>query len=130
MFTLKVEAGFEAAHRLPEYSGPCRRIHGHSYIVQATWKTTELNNLGISIDLVVLKKLLRQVVAVYDHQSLNTVMTGHTTAEAIARAIFNRLRDSEFGKKLCQVAVEETRGACVIYQEEPEMKTSVPHSGG
>jgi len=118
MFTLKVEAGFEAAHRLPEYSGPCRRIHGHSYIVQATWKTTELNNLGISIDLVVLKKLLRQVVAVYDHQSLNSVMTGHTTAEVIARTIFNRLRGLEFGKELNQVAVEETRGACVIYQED------------
>jgi len=130
MFLLKVEAGFEAAHRLPEYSGACRRIHGHSYIVQAAWKTTGVNNLGISIDLVVLKKLLRQVVAVYDHQSLNTVMTGHTTAEAIARAIFNTLRDAEFGKKLSQVAVEETRGACVIYQEEPEMRTAVPHSGG
>jgi len=59
MYILKVEAGFEAAHRLPEYNGPCRRIHGHSYVVQATWQHVGPLVAGIAIDLVILKRMLR-----------------------------------------------------------------------
>jgi len=100
MFILKVESGFEAGHRLPEYQGPCRRSHGHSYIVQATWEYTEALVGGMAIDLVVLKKLLRQALSRFDHQSLNTVMTNVPTAENLAKVIFNILRGESYGKLL------------------------------
>lgn len=119
MYLLKVEAGFEAGHRLPEYNGPCRRAHGHSYVVQATWKYVgPIAKEGIAIDLVILKRLLQAAVVIYDHQSLNQVMTSVPTAENLARDIYLRLQGKDFGKQLTQVAVEETRGTCVIYRED------------
>lgn len=118
MYLLKVEAGFEAGHRLPEYNGPCRRAHGHSYVVQATWEYSGPMVAGIAIDLVILKKLLKATITMYDHQSLNQVMTNVPTAENLARDIFRRLRGSDYGKMLTQVGVEETRGAVVIYRED------------
>ena len=131
MFLLKVEAGFEAGHRLPDYNGPCRRSHGHSYVVQATWKVVKLGVGGMAIDLVILKKLLRSVLARFDHQSLDTVMTNTSTAENLAKLIFTLLKeDADHGKQLTQVAVEETRGTCVIYREEPVTEKPVPFVGG
>lgn len=129
MYILKVESGFEAAHRLPTYNGPCRRIHGHSYVVQATWKVATLNVHGLAIDLVELKKLLRNAISRYDHQSLNTIMPITPSAENLAKVIFVSLRGADYGKQLTQVAVEETRGTCVIYREEPVTKTGIPHRG-
>ncbi len=117
MYILKVEAGFEAAHRLPDYNGPCRRIHGHSYVVQATWKYDRPLTAGIAIDLVNLKKMLRSVLRRFDHNSLNSEMSNVPTAENLAKVIFDLLRGEDYGELLDQVAVEETRGTCVIYRE-------------
>ncbi|MDZ7722334.1 MAG: 6-carboxytetrahydropterin synthase [candidate division KSB1 bacterium] len=33
MYTLTVKSGFSAAHRLVDYPGDCKRIHGHNYKV-------------------------------------------------------------------------------------------------
>lgn len=118
MYQLKVEASFDAAHRLPEYNGPCRRVHGHHWCIQATWEHTGVLVDGIAIDLVILKRLLRETVVMYDHQSLNQIMANVPTAENIAQAIFRRLRAKDWGKMLTQVAVEETPGSCVVYREE------------
>ena len=115
MYFLEVEASFEAAHRLPEYNGPCRRVHGHSYIVGAQWRRSDLDKGGMAIDLVILRNLLRGVVTVYDHQSLNSIMACVPTAENIARIIWLKLREANYGSDLTQVTVKETKGTRVIY---------------
>lgn len=126
MYLLKVQAGFDAAHRLPEYNGPCRRMHGHHWVVQVTWAPTAPVG-GMTIDLVILKQLLHSVLSMYDHNNLNTVMTSVPTAENLAKLIFDHLKKKEFGKLLTQVAVEETKDTCVIYCEEPETRSGIPH---
>lgn len=127
MYLLKVEASFDAAHRLPDYNGPCRRIHGHHWVVQATYEQPDRLIQGLSIDLTVLRRLLREAVAIYDHQSLNQIMACIPTAENLARTIFNNLRSKDFGQYLTQVAVEETRGAAVVYKPDPPKQ---PRTGG
>ena len=77
-----------------------------------------LDKQGIAIDLVVLRKLLRGVVAIYDHQSLNQMMTCTPTAENIARVIFTKLKTNSAGTYLTGVAVQETPSTVVIYTEE------------
>lgn len=118
MFLLKVEGSFEAAHRLPKYNGPCSRLHGHHWVVQATWQKDKLGEHGIAIDLVLLRRILRLMLSQYDHQPLNQVLACTPTSENLARIIFGRLQKADFGKFLTQVAVEETPGACVVYHEE------------
>ena len=116
MYLLEVETSFEAAHRLPNYNGPCRRLHGHTYIVHAMWAVDKLDKQGMAIDLVVLKQLLHDAVVGYDHQSLNVVMAGNPTAENLARSIFQRLQKRTYGDNLVQVSVDETRGTRVTYR--------------
>lgn len=118
MYSCKVEASFEAAHRLPDYQGPCRAIHGHHWVVQATWERKNLDNQGMAIDFVILKRLLRQAIVIYDHKSLNSVMNCTPTAENLARQTFDRLRAGDFGSVLTQVSVEETPGNAVVYRED------------
>lgn len=115
MYFLEVEAAFEAAHRLPDYNGPCRRVHGHSYTVGAQYRRSALDAGGIAIDLVVLKNLLRGVIVPFDHQSLNSIMSCVPTAENIARVIWLKLRELNYGSDLTQVTVKETKGTKVIY---------------
>lgn len=118
MYLLEVEVSFEAAHRLPEYDGPCRRIHGHHWVVRAQYKIGKLDNQGMAIDLTILKKQLRQTVSPFDHQSLNTAMTCTPTSENIARVIFGQLQQRDGAKSLSWVSVEETPGSKVTYSEE------------
>lgn len=120
MYLLEVESSFEAAHRLENYEGPCRRIHGHHWVVRALYEAATLDRQGMAIDLVTLKKQLRHVLSQYDHQSLNTIMTTAPTSENLARVIFGQLRALEggSGKQLVQVEVGETPGCKVIYRED------------
>lgn len=118
MYLLEVKADFEAAHRLPDYSGPCRRIHGHHWVVRSLYRVEKLGQGGIAIDLVILKRLLRAAVARYDHQSLNTEMACVPTSENLANTIFQHLKSEDWGRELVQVSVEETPGCIVMYCEE------------
>lgn len=91
MYILKVNTHFDAAHRLPDYNGPCRHIHGHRWVIHATYRFDHNLTQGMCYDLVHLKRELHDVVSMYDHVSLNDLMAVTPTAENIARVIYNRL---------------------------------------
>lgn len=84
---------FEAAHELPNHDGKCRRLHGHSYIVElgVSGVVKEPNgdaDEGMVIDFGVLSRIWKDVLEPeLDHQYLNQTigqLTGPTTAENIA----------------------------------------------
>ena len=59
------EFRFEMAHALWNYDGPCRNVHGHSYILYVTFagepvNDPESNRNGMVIDFGDLKKLVRK----------------------------------------------------------------------
>lgn len=90
MYTLIVRAGFEAAHDIPGHKGKCARLHGHSYHVDAEFQGTELNEIGMLCDFADLKEVLNGFLP--DHTYLNDIMDCPTTAENIARWIFEKLQ--------------------------------------
>ena len=66
---------FDAAHRIPNHAGKCRMLHGHRYVVEASFvakpvvmvndeksvKLTtvqQLNSMGMVVDFACIKKLL------------------------------------------------------------------------
>ena len=77
---------FDAAHYLPLHPGKCRNLHGHTYTVELGIKNLPIDpKTGMSIDFGEVKEwLYYNVVAVFDHQSLNGVMREPPTAENIA----------------------------------------------
>jgi len=90
MYTLIVRAKFEAAHDIPGHKGKCARLHGHSYRVEAEFKGGELDALGMLRDFGDLKAVLNEFLP--DHAYLNEIIPATTTAENIARWIYEQLQ--------------------------------------
>ena len=54
--TRKIE--FDAAHRVMEHRSHCKMLHGHRYIIEATFVSKSLDQLGMVIDFGVIKEIL------------------------------------------------------------------------
>lgn len=57
---------FEVAHVLPNYDGPCGRLHGHSYKIEVTVSGPQTEPFGMIMDFKDLKKAIKEVVP--DHK--------------------------------------------------------------
>ncbi|WP_287155491.1 6-carboxytetrahydropterin synthase QueD [Candidatus Solincola tengchongensis] len=116
---------FDAAHRLPGYPGPCSRLHGHRWRVEAAVAGGEPDEGGIVVDFLVLKRILGEVVAGFDHRCLNEVEPFTRlipTSENLARHIFREFSarvGSEVGRgiRVVWVAVSESPDTRVVYRE-------------
>ena len=95
MYTVSVQAHYDAAHFLRNYKGKCERLHGHRYVVEAALQTDTLNESGIAFDFVDLKRELRALADGLDHENLNDLpyfRERETSAENQARYFFDELR--------------------------------------
>jgi 6-pyruvoyltetrahydropterin/6-carboxytetrahydropterin synthase len=97
MFEVSVEQTFAAAHALRNYHGKCENVHGHNYRVQVRVSGPELDDAGMLVDFVELKRLLRGAIERLDHQFLNEVAPFddvNPSAENIARYFFDEIHRS------------------------------------
>lgn len=118
MYSVRVEAGFAAAHYLEHYEGKCERLHGHNYRVRAWAKGGELGPGGMLLDFGRLKDALRRVLEVLDHSLLNDLICfeGDPSAERIARYVYERLRELLPDAPLSAVEVFETETSMARYE--------------
>lgn len=82
---------FEAAHRLEGISPANDRIHGHSYEVKVTISGEPCPKRGWLFQLGEFRSAIDPIVNELDHQYLNEVLTSPTTAEMLARHIFEKI---------------------------------------
>jgi 6-pyruvoyltetrahydropterin/6-carboxytetrahydropterin synthase len=67
--TRKLE--FDAAHRVMLHESKCRDLHGHRYVVEATFTAETLDGLGRVVDFGVIKERLGQWLdSQWDHTTL------------------------------------------------------------
>jgi len=94
MYHVRVEEDFSAAHFLSHYNGKCEKLHGHNYRVRTWLRGEELNEGGMLVDFSLLKKMLREVLAVLDHSNLNDleIFNNDPSAERIAKFIFEEIQ--------------------------------------
>jgi 6-pyruvoyltetrahydropterin/6-carboxytetrahydropterin synthase len=103
MYKVRVEEEFSAAHFLTHYKGKCEKLHGHNYRVRLWLCGDNLDEGGMLFDFSLLKKMLREILALLDHSNLNDleIFCGNPSAERIAKFIFEeiqkKLPDSERG---------------------------------
>lgn len=71
MFEVSVLETFAAGHSLRNYKGKCENIHGHNYRVEITFSGESLDEAGLLVDFVDIKRILRQSIAYLDHQFIN-----------------------------------------------------------
>src|ERR671911_147870 len=76
--------------------GPAQRLHGATYVVDATFRRATLDADGIVVDIGRAAEVLRAVVGELGYRNLDDeeALEGmNTTTEALARVIADRLAD-------------------------------------
>jgi 6-pyruvoyltetrahydropterin/6-carboxytetrahydropterin synthase len=73
MYEVSVEQSFAAGHALRNYKGKCENVHGHNYKVQLKILGTELDHAGLLMDFGDIKRILRDVIEILDHQFINDI---------------------------------------------------------
>ena len=58
MFEVTIEETFAAGHALRNYRGKCENVHGHNYRCQVTVEGHELDDIGLLVDFVELKRVV------------------------------------------------------------------------
>lgn len=109
---IEKEFRFEASHQLPEHSGKCRRLHGHSWKGRLICEGNELQRSGSSTGMLVDFGSLSEAIhplllESLDHWHLNdSLKLKNPTAEEVARWIYERIKVKV--PELSAVIVDET----------------------
>ena len=102
MFSVTVRDHMMIAHSLRgEVFGPAQRLHGATYVVDATFRRASLDADGIVVDIGRAAEALRAVVGELGYRNLDDEpdFAGmNTTTEALARVVADRLADRVGGE--------------------------------
>ena len=97
MFSVTVRDHIMIAHSLSgEAFGPAQRLHGATYVVDATFRRAALDADGIVIDIGRASELLHEVLGELTYRNLDDepALAGmNTTTEVLARVIADRLAE-------------------------------------
>ena len=97
MFSVTIRDHLMIAHSLRgEVFGPAQRLHGATYVVDATFRRATLDADGIVVDIGRAAEVLRAVVGEFSYRNLDDEVEFagmNTTTEALARVIADRLAD-------------------------------------
>jgi 6-pyruvoyltetrahydropterin/6-carboxytetrahydropterin synthase len=132
MFRVTREITFCYGHRLLNYDGKCRHLHGHNGRAVLTLEATDLDPLGMVIDFSEIKRVVGGWIdANLDHRMLLHrddpalaflqqqrepvfVMDVNPTAENIARLIYERVREQGF--PIVELTLWETETCYATYR--------------
>jgi 6-pyruvoyl-tetrahydropterin synthase len=97
VFSVTVRDHFMVAHSLRgETFGPAQRLHGATYVVDATFWREALDDDGIVVDIGRAAEELRAILADLNYRNLDdepSLKEINTSTEALARVISDRLAD-------------------------------------
>lgn len=127
MFGVTVSDHMMIAHSLRgESFGPAQRLHGATYVVDATFRRAELDGDGVVVDIGRAGKALRAVLEELDLRNLDddpSLAGVNTTTEALARAIADRLAERARAGALGDGA-RQLDGLVVTLHESPDASAS------
>lgn len=99
MYSVSIEARFEAAHNLRSYRGIAEPLHGHSYrvIAELASSSGDLDDDAIAVDFVSSKRELERLAKKLDYGYINEVepfTALNPSAENIASWFYRELTDA------------------------------------
>jgi 6-pyruvoyl-tetrahydropterin synthase len=104
VFSVTVRDHMMVAHSLRgEVFGPAQRLHGATYVVDATFRRRDLDADGIVVDIGRATEELRAVLADFNYKNLDDepeFARMNTSTEALARVIADRLAERAQGGAL------------------------------
>ena len=97
MFSVTIRDHLMIAHSFKgEVFGPAQRLHGATYVVDATFRRATLDEDGIVVDIGRAAEVLRAVLGELGYRNLDDEVEFagmNTTTEALARVVADRLAD-------------------------------------
>jgi 6-pyruvoyl-tetrahydropterin synthase len=106
VFSVTVRDHMMIAHSLRgEVFGPAQRLHGATYVVDVTFRRTELDADGIVVDIGRAAEILHAVVGELSYRNLDDEFDFNTTTEVLARLVADRIADRFGGQGLDGIAV-------------------------
>ncbi len=95
MYSITVRNNILIAHSLPgEVFGPAQNMHGATYVVDAEFFATKVNEYNIIMDLGVVTTILAEVLKFYSYKNLDDVDEFKgviTSTEFLAKDIYERI---------------------------------------
>jgi 6-pyruvoyl-tetrahydropterin synthase len=95
VFSVTVRDSMMIAHSFTgEVFGPAQRLHGATYVVDATFRRTGLDDDGVVVDIGAAAGLLHEVLGGLTYRNLDDdpeLAGTNTTTEALARVVADRL---------------------------------------
>ena len=122
MFSVTVRDHMLIAHSLRgEVFGPAQRLHGATYVVDATFRRASLDADGIVVDIGRASEALRDVMGELGYRNLDDEpeLAGvNTTTEALAKLVADRLAERVRGEGLdgITVTLRESHVAWASYE--------------
>jgi len=124
MYNVKIRKSVMIAHSLPNpFFGPAQKLHGATYVIDAIFKSKELNEFNVVIDIGKAHDILAEVLKPLAYQNLDELeqFKGQlTTTEFVAKHIHDEVKERVkdfFGGKL-EVQLGETHDAWAGYAGE------------
>ena len=115
MFEVSVEQTFAAGHALRNYKGSCENVHGHNFRVRVTIEGERLDDTGLLVDFIDVKKSMGEIIARLDHVFLNDIApfdvknpSAENIAEYFHAELSRRLTGNPVPVELREVRVWET----------------------
>jgi 6-pyruvoyl-tetrahydropterin synthase len=106
VFSVTVRDHMMIAHSLRgEVFGPAQRLHGATYVVDVTFRRTELDADGIVVDIGRAAEVVHAVVGELSYRNLDDEFDFNTTTEVLARLVADRIADRFGGQGLDGIAV-------------------------
>jgi 6-pyruvoyl-tetrahydropterin synthase len=120
VFSVTVRDHMMVAHSLSgEVFGPAQRLHGATYVVDATFRGERLDDDGVLVDIGRAAAELRRVVEGLTYRNLDdeAAFRGvNTTTEALARAVADRLAEAVSAGALGAAARDLTTIAVTLHE--------------
>ena len=95
MYELKVVTTFAAAHQLTMVGSKCENMHGHNWKFEVDVNGEKTDDAGVLMDFGVIKKHVREIMAMLDHKYLNELdyfQQNQPSSENIAYFVATELR--------------------------------------
>ncbi|MFL6127549.1 MAG: 6-pyruvoyl trahydropterin synthase family protein [Mycobacteriales bacterium] len=124
MFSVTVRDHMMVAHSFRgAVFGPAQRLHGATFVVDATFRRAELDADGIVVDIGAAAQALAAVVGELSYRNLDdeAAFAGvNTTTEMLAKVVADRLADRLQGSGLAGIAVtlHESHVAWASYERD------------
>jgi len=131
MFSVMKEIRFCYGHRLLNYSGKCRHLHGHNGLLEVTIEKESLDDLGMVTDFSDISKIVKKwvdeeldhklilnekdpiIAAMNEHDQPYITTKENPTAETIAKLVYEHCREK--GLPVSKIGLWETTTSKATY---------------